>query len=65
MGDLNDDDTAWLTFGHGKVFAEIEGSLTRHGFAVVTMHPQDFAASDMLDYQTWSTMVTPKSWKCC
>lgn len=51
MGDLNDDDTARLTFGHGKVFAEIEGSLARHGFAVVTMHPQDFAARDVLDYQ--------------
>jgi len=50
MGDLNNDDTAWLTFAHGKVFAEIEGSLILHGFAVVTMHPQDFATRDMLDY---------------
>ena len=50
MGDLNDD-TAWLTFARGKVFTEIEDSLTLHGFAVVAMHPQNFAARDMLVYQ--------------
>jgi peptidoglycan/xylan/chitin deacetylase (PgdA/CDA1 family) len=51
MGDLNSNDTAWLTFGSVKVIAEIEHSIERHGFAVVTMHPQDFAMREMLDYQ--------------
>ncbi|HXV46115.1 MAG TPA: hypothetical protein VD736_05535 [Nitrososphaera sp.] len=30
---------------------EIEYSLDQHGFAVATMHPQDFAVRDMLNYQ--------------
>lgn len=51
MGDLNADDTDWITFDHRQVFAEIEISLGRHGFAVVTMHPQDFAVSETLNYQ--------------
>jgi hypothetical protein len=38
MGDLNDDDTYWITFSHRKVLDEIEYSLDQHGFAVVTMH---------------------------
>jgi peptidoglycan/xylan/chitin deacetylase (PgdA/CDA1 family) len=51
MGDLSADDTYWITFDHQKVFAEIEHSLRQHGFAVVTLHPQDFALRDMLQYQ--------------
>jgi peptidoglycan-N-acetylglucosamine deacetylase len=51
MGDLNADDTDWITFGHQEVFAKIEDSLDEHGFAVVTLHPQDFAVREMLDYQ--------------
>jgi peptidoglycan/xylan/chitin deacetylase (PgdA/CDA1 family) len=51
IGDLNADDTYWITFGHQKVFDEVEDGLDRHGFAVVTMHPQDFAVRDMLNYQ--------------
>ena len=51
MGDLNSDDTAWLTFGSAKVIIEIERSIEQHGFAVVTMHPQDFAVREMLNYR--------------
>lgn len=37
---------ALVDFATGKVFAEIEDSMARHGFAVVTMHLQDFATRD-------------------
>jgi peptidoglycan/xylan/chitin deacetylase (PgdA/CDA1 family) len=52
MGDLNDDDTYWITFSHRKVLNEIEYSLDQHGFAEATMHLQDFAIRDMLDQNT-------------
>lgn len=51
MGDLNADDTYWITFDHQKVFSEVEYSLNQYGFAVVTLHPQDFAVREMLQYQ--------------
>lgn len=51
IGDLSADDTHWITFSHQEVFEGIRESLDQHGFAVVTMHPQDFAARDMLNYQ--------------
>jgi peptidoglycan/xylan/chitin deacetylase (PgdA/CDA1 family) len=57
MGDLNDDDTEWITFSHEKVFSDIKASIRDYGFAVVTMHPQDFAEKDKLAYQN---KVDPK-----
>ncbi len=51
MGDLNADNTSWITFDHQKVFSEVEHSLNQFGFAVVTLHPQDFAVRQMLQYQ--------------
>lgn len=51
MGDLNADDTYWVTFDYQKVFSEAKQSLDQYGFAVVTLHPQDFAVRDMLEYQ--------------
>ncbi|HXG07124.1 MAG TPA: polysaccharide deacetylase family protein [Nitrososphaera sp.] len=51
MGDLNEDDTYWITFDYRKVLAEVEYSLNHYGFAVVTLHPQDFAMREMLQYQ--------------
>jgi peptidoglycan/xylan/chitin deacetylase (PgdA/CDA1 family) len=51
MGDLSADNTYWITFSRQEVFDGIEESLDQHGFAVVTMHPQDFAVRDMLNYQ--------------
>jgi peptidoglycan/xylan/chitin deacetylase (PgdA/CDA1 family) len=51
MGDLSADDTYWITFDHQKVLSEVEYSLNQYGFAVVTLHPQDFAVREMLQYQ--------------
>jgi len=51
MGDLNGDNTEWITFGHEKVLGEVEKSLDQHGFAIVNLHLQDFAVGEMLSYQ--------------
>lgn len=56
-GDLNDDNTEWITFNHEKVFSDIKASIRDYGFAVVTMHPQDYAVKDGLAYQN---KVDPK-----
>lgn len=42
-GDLNSDDTEWLGFGHEDTMREVQDSIERHGYAVVTMHPQEFS----------------------
>ena len=51
MGDLNHDDTEWLSFSHEEVFADVKHSMGEYGFAVVTMHPQEFSARVGLDFQ--------------
>lgn len=51
MGDLNADNTSWITLDHQEVLSEIELSLNQYGFAVVTLHPQDFAEREMLQYK--------------
>jgi hypothetical protein len=50
-GDLNSDNTEWITFNHEKVFLDIKASIRDYGFAGVTMHPQDYAVKDGLAYQ--------------
>lgn len=49
-GDLNDDDTAWVGFEHQTTLSQIRQSVKDHGFAVVTMHPMEFAARNGLEY---------------
>jgi peptidoglycan/xylan/chitin deacetylase (PgdA/CDA1 family) len=49
-GDLNDDDTSWVGFGHQTTLAQIRQSVEDHGFVVVTMHPMEFAARNGLEY---------------
>jgi len=43
-GDLNDDDTEWLGKTHDETFSEITESMSKLGYAVVTMHPMEFAS---------------------
>jgi peptidoglycan/xylan/chitin deacetylase (PgdA/CDA1 family) len=49
-GNLNDDDTEWLGFDHETTMKDIRQSVKNHGFAVVNMHPMEFAARDGLQY---------------
>lgn len=50
-GDLNDDDTEWLGFGHQETLRSIKSSMQTYGYALVTMHPQEYSVRDGLDYQ--------------
>jgi len=50
-GDLNDDDTEWLGFGHQDTLRSIRTSMQEYGYALVTMHPQEYSVRDGLDYQ--------------
>ena len=49
-GNLNDDDTEWLGFGHEATMIDIKKSIREHGFAVVNMHPMEFAVRDGVQY---------------
>jgi len=50
-GDLNDDNTEWLGKTHGETFSEITESMDKLGYAVVTMHPMEFASRSGTAYQ--------------
>ncbi len=50
-GDLNDDDTQWLGFGHQQTLDEISKSMEEHGYALVMLHPQEFSVRDGLDFK--------------
>ncbi|MGH9878055.1 MAG: DUF2334 domain-containing protein [Nitrososphaerales archaeon] len=50
-GDLNDDDTQWLGFGHQQTLDEIEKSMEEHGYALVMLHPQEFSVRNGLDFK--------------
>lgn len=49
-GDLNNDDTQWVGFDHQITMKSIRQSVRDHGFAVVNMHPMEFATRDGLQY---------------
>jgi peptidoglycan/xylan/chitin deacetylase (PgdA/CDA1 family) len=49
-GNLNDNDTAWITSTHNQTYAQILGSILNYGFAVVMMHPMDYTIHDKLNY---------------
>ena len=50
-GDLNDDDTEWYGKDHSKILEEIDGSIQQYGYAIVTMHPQEFSIRGGLNFQ--------------
>ncbi|HEX6561052.1 MAG TPA: polysaccharide deacetylase family protein [Nitrososphaera sp.] len=49
-GDLNKDNTRWLGYDHEKTMSEIKRGIEENGFAVVTMHPMEFARRDGLNF---------------
>ena len=49
-GDLNSDNSYWFGTSHKDTFAKIQASLTNHGFAVVTLHPQEYSKRDGLNF---------------
>jgi peptidoglycan/xylan/chitin deacetylase (PgdA/CDA1 family) len=50
-GDLNDDDTEWYTKDHKRILEEIDESIQQYGYAIVTMHPQEFSTREGLNFQ--------------
>lgn len=50
-GNLNDNDTAWFNKSHTETFADIQENLDSYGFAVVMLHPQEYAVRDGLNFQ--------------
>jgi peptidoglycan/xylan/chitin deacetylase (PgdA/CDA1 family) len=50
-GDLNSDGSRWLGYDHEKTVAEIKRGMDENGFAVVTMHPMEFALRDGLSFR--------------
>jgi len=50
-GDLSRDGKRWIGFNHTKVFGDIQQSLAKYGFAVVTMHPQEYSIRNNFDYK--------------
>ena len=49
-GDLNSDNSYWLSTTHRETFAQVQGSLINYGFAVVTLHPQEYSKRQGLNY---------------
>ena len=50
IGAVNDDNTNWIDYTPEHTHAKILRSITKYGFAVVMMHPQDFSSRHVLDY---------------
>ena len=50
-GDLNADDTEWLGSSHTETMAEIEDSISKYGYSVVMMHPQEFSLRQGTTFQ--------------
>ena len=50
-GDLNADNTEWLGKSHEETFSAISASMDELGYAVVTMHPMEFASRTGTAYQ--------------
>jgi peptidoglycan/xylan/chitin deacetylase (PgdA/CDA1 family) len=50
-GDLSADGTHWPGYLHSRTFADIRNSINEHGFAVVTMHPMEFAVRSGLRFE--------------
>ncbi|HEX5456885.1 MAG TPA: polysaccharide deacetylase family protein, partial [Candidatus Nitrosotalea sp.] len=43
IGDLNPENTVWVDLNHDQTYATILRSIVKYGFAVVLLHPQDYA----------------------
>lgn len=43
IGDLNKENTAWVSMNHDQTYASVLRSVVKYGFAVVVLHPQDYA----------------------
>ncbi|HSD04458.1 MAG TPA: polysaccharide deacetylase family protein [Nitrosopumilaceae archaeon] len=50
VGNFNNDDTDWVTKTHKQTHVQILDGLLNYGYAIVTMHPQDFVKRDKLSY---------------
>jgi peptidoglycan/xylan/chitin deacetylase (PgdA/CDA1 family) len=50
-GDLNADNTEWAGYSHERTFADLNASMNDLGYAVVTMHPQEFSVREGTKYQ--------------
>ena len=50
IGAVNDYNTNWIDYDSEHTHAQILRSITKYGFAVVTLHPQDFSSRHILDY---------------
>lgn len=50
-GNLNSDNTYWYSTTHKETLAQIQGSLINYGFAVVTLHPQEYSVRQGLNYE--------------
>ena len=49
-GDLKSDDTFWFGKTHKETLAQIQISLINYGFAVVTLHPQEYSKRQGLNF---------------
>ena len=43
IGDVSKGGTTWTSYGHDVTYAQVLASLVKYGFAVVLLHPQDYA----------------------
>ncbi|UVS69626.1 polysaccharide deacetylase family protein [Nitrososphaera viennensis] len=50
-GDLSGDGARWLSYSHERTMEEIKRGIDENGFAVVTMHPMEFALRDGLNFR--------------
>lgn len=50
-GDLNSDDTEWIGYSHETTFTAVNASISKLGYAVVTMHPMEFSLRNGTTYQ--------------
>jgi len=49
-GDLGFDNTEWVGYSHKDTFEAVQQSVNQLGYAVVTMHPQEYSIRDGLKY---------------
>ena len=49
-GNVNADFTDWINYNHNQTYAEILRSMTKYGYAIVMMHPQDFSSKHFFNY---------------
>lgn len=50
IGAVNDDNTNWIDYTPDQTYAKILRSMTKYGYAVVMMHPQDFSQRHVFNY---------------